>query len=412
MKIACVQPSLAATAGGERQVLTLAIELQKMGCNVELFTTYVDYERCFPALLRQVKVKSLYGKIEHLRTKNLASWLARKRAVWRLALDVGLNYKSLYDMINLGMNISSNFDIVNCHNFPSEWAAFIAKRNMRTKTVWMCNEPPFWYYHKSPYNPLSWPLYELWDKLATRHIDLIVTLDNLNMRRIRNIYRRQAVVIRSGVDVEHFNGNSGDDIRRRYGLTKQDFILLQVGALTHYKRQIDSLRVLESLSKRGHVKLMLIGCGNGRDELEKLAHELNIEKRVVFVDSVEESDLPKYYGACDVLIFPSEQTWGLAAVEAMASSKPVIASMASGVSEIIEHGVTGYVVPPRCPGDIAKYVTMLIDDPSLRKGIGERARKYVRENLSWKRYATGMLKIFRLLLENRHKEKASTISDI
>lgn len=49
-------------------------------------------------------------------------------------------------MLNLGRRIPKGFDVINNHNFPTEWAAFIAKKRLKVPVAWMCNEPPYWFF--------------------------------------------------------------------------------------------------------------------------------------------------------------------------------------------------------------------------------------------------------------------------
>ena len=107
------------------------------------------------------------------------------------------------------------------------------------------------------------------------------------------------------------------------------------------------------------------------------------------------------YAACDAFVFPPQITWGLAVIEAMAASKPVVVSNACGASEIIEDNVNGMIVEHAKPERIAKKVELLINDPRLRRSIGRNASEYVATNLSWKNYAESMENIFKQTISQR-----------
>ena len=84
-------------------------------------------------------------------------------------------------------------------------------------------------------------------------------------------------------------------------------------------------------------------------DLKNLAGSLGITKRVNFVGSISQSELADFYRAADVLIFPSYyESFGLVALEAMASGTPVVASRVGGLPKLIRNGETGYLVPFRC----------------------------------------------------------------
>ena len=78
----------------------------------------------------------------------------------------------------------------------------------------------------------------------------------------------------------------------------------------------------------------------------------------------------------------------------MAASKPVIVSKQVGTSEIIQEGVNGIVIDRAKPEEIAEQVELLMNDPKLRKKLGENAYQYVRDNLSWERYAEKVESVF------------------
>jgi glycosyltransferase involved in cell wall biosynthesis len=95
-----------------------------------------------------------------------------------------------------------------------------------------------------------------------------------------------------------------------------------------------------------------------------------------------------------VFLFPAQITWGLAVIEAMAASKPVIVSNKCGASEIIQSNVNGIVVDHAKPEEITKQVELLMNNADLCKKLGEHAYEYVKSHLSWEKYARTMETIF------------------
>jgi glycosyltransferase involved in cell wall biosynthesis len=82
----------------------------------------------------------------------------------------------------------------------------------------------------------------------------------------------------------------------------------------------------------------------------------------------------------------------------MATGKPVIVSRQVGTSEIIQDKVNGIIIDKATPEEIAKHVEVLLNDPKLSKRLGENAFRYVKENLSWERYAEKVESVFRRTL--------------
>jgi glycosyltransferase involved in cell wall biosynthesis len=406
MKIAMVHTSLWGRGGAERQLLNLAIELQKLGNEVEIFTPQVNEKTCYPQLLEQVKINVLaYNRFVPFKNDSntyfdeAASGRSIRNQVQQIAVHQFYT-SGLPAMVNLGRMIPEGFDIINNHNPPSEWAAFIAKNRLKIPVVWMCNEPPTWFssVHKSVRKKISWPLFEIWDKTSVEYIDKIIVLSHVAGTMVRNAYNKPSMVVRTGIDSEKLQNVSGEEVRKKLGL-ENDFVLLQVANFDP-KRQSDSIKALSYLSKNNsNIKLILDGAGP-REELQKLCRNLGVENKVFFIRSKCDSDLAKVYASCDVFLFPQQITWGLAVVEAMASAKPVIVAKGCGVAEIIQDNANGMLVENGKPEEIAKKVENLIINPSLRERIGKNALNYVKEHLSWEKYAMTMEDVFERVLKS------------
>jgi glycosyltransferase involved in cell wall biosynthesis len=173
-----------------------------------------------------------------------------------------------------------------------------------------------------------------------------------------------------------------------------------VGNLELNKRQADSIRALYYLSKSyNNIKLILDGGGR-REHLVKLSEKSGVRDKVLFLHTNDDEELAKVYAACDVFVFPAQITWGLAVIEAMAAAKPVIVSKKSGASEIVQSGVNGIVVDHAKPEEIAKQIELLMNNPKLRRKLGENGYEYVRNNLSWEKYAKNMESILQQTILN------------
>ena len=408
MKIAILQPSLTWRGGAERQVLNLAIELQKMGHEAEIFTCAVN-DRCYPELLRQLVVNEIKVPIiQGLQSKNLpknpnspSSQVVKKRSiVRRLALSFRNYYYNLTAMVNLGMKIPKGFDVINNQNCPTEWAAFFAKKRLNAPIVWSCNEPPFWFTdpnQRKALGKINLPLYEGLDRIAVDYIDRIVALSAIGGRRIEQAYRKPYEIVHTGVDL--FHNASGREFSARYSL-ENDFLILQVGNIAPDKRQTDSLLALHMVSKKyDNAKLIFVGAGP-IEQLVALSQQLGIQKKVLFLNNCSDAELAQIYAACNVFVFPSQITWGLAVIEAMSASKPVLVSNKSGSSEIIKHGQNGFVLEEPYPKNMALQIENLIANSKLRHRVGENAYEYVKKNLSWEIYARNMALIFEKTLKN------------
>jgi len=296
----------------------------------------------------------------------------------------------------LGLKIPKEFDLINNHNFPTEWAALIAKIRLKVPVVWMCNEPPYWFFspqQRSGLRKINWPLFELLDKTAVSYIDEIMVLSHVSEEYVRKAYNKPSRIVRTGVDVELFHKASGKNLRQKLGL-ENSFVILFVG-VSRYAKRGDMVRALHILSEKFDDVRLILDTSRERDMLTRLSEKLGVKDKVVHLHSTSDVELAEVYAACDVFVYPSSASpWGLVVTEAMAASKPVIVSKQVGTSEIIQEGVNGIVIDRAKPEEIAKQVEALINNPKLRKKLGENAYQYVKANLSWERYAAKVENVF------------------
>jgi N-acetyl-alpha-D-glucosaminyl L-malate synthase BshA len=141
------------------------------------------------------------------------------------------------------------------------------------------------------------------------------------------------------------------------------------------------IQVFAEVRRRLVAKLVMIGDGPEKGGAEQLARELGVQRDVLFLgnqDCMEEL-LP----LADVFLLPSSsESFGLVALEAMSAEVPVVASNAGGLPEVIDHGRTGFLhEPTHVPGLVSSVLKLLTDEP-LRRKMGRRARRTVRERFN------------------------------
>ena len=120
-------------------------------------------------------------------------------------------------------------------------------------------------------------------------------------------------------------------------------------------------------------KLLLIGDGPDRSQAEWLAVQKGIHERVLFLG--KQDQVREKLAISDVMLMPSElETFGLAALEAMACEVVPIATRAGGVPELIEHGITGFLADVGDVETMARYAAEILGDESALRAMGKRAR--------------------------------------
>jgi phosphatidylinositol alpha-1,6-mannosyltransferase len=120
-----------------------------------------------------------------------------------------------------------------------------------------------------------------------------------------------------------------------------------------------------------------------------MAREYRLEGRVHFTGAVPESDLPKYYAACDVFLHPNRidamdcEGFGIVFLEAQAAGKPVIGGRTGGVPETMIEGETGFLVSAEDVAETSAVLQRLVENPELRNRMGQAARRHVANKFSW-----------------------------
>jgi glycosyltransferase involved in cell wall biosynthesis len=143
------------------------------------------------------------------------------------------------------------------------------------------------------------------------------------------------------------------------------------------------------------LKVVIAGDGFERPELLRLAETLGISDRVTFLGWVPNTDLPPYYRAAAVSVIPSlEEGFGIPAAEAMGCQTPVVASDAGGLPEVVEHGVTGLIVPRGDSAALATAIGGLLADPAKRNQMGRAGRERALRLFDWDRTAEQLERIY------------------
>lgn len=196
-------------------------------------------------------------------------------------------------------------------------------------------------------------------------------------------------VIPNFVDSAIFN--PGDKMQARehiehfLGVKLPEVVICHASNFRPLKRVTDAVRAfhhaLQHASPGENACLLMIGDGPERPVAESLAKELGIENKVIFPGQT--TDIVPLLQASDIFLFPSEnESFGLAALEAMACGNPVVAYRVGGIPEVVENGISGFLAPLRDVSRLSELLTSLASDKTLRTTMGEAARLRAATNFS------------------------------
>ena len=144
-----------------------------------------------------------------------------------------------------------------------------------------------------------------------------------------------------------------------------------------------------------NAKFIIVGSGYMKEQLSNIVRSMRLEHKVLFEGFLDEQTLLKLQKCADVSVVPSLfEPFGIVALEAMAAKSPVVASDTGGLSEIIEHDVTGVKVFPNNPDSLAWGITKVLLDDNYRMRIRENAYKKVLEKYDWEKIAQQTKRIY------------------
>ena len=203
-------------------------------------------------------------------------------------------------------------------------------------------------------------------------------------------------IIPNGINVAHFSTNASPIDKFSDGKLN----ILFVGRMEKRK----GLRYLLGAYKRvkqelPNSRLIVVGPGK-HQQYEKLVKKANMQD-VVFTGYVPNEALHTYYQTADVFCAPAtgEESFGIVLLEAMAASKPIVASAIDGYSSVMRHGVQGLMVPPRDEQALASALIQLLGDEPLRREMGARGRLKA-EECSWPNVAKSVFEYYLRLLND------------
>lgn len=297
MKIALIHDYLASYGGSEKTFKVLS----DIFPDAELYTLFYN---------KEIKNRLFFGKIIHTSFLQKFPAFFKKHYQWLLPL-----FPIATETIDL-----RNYDVV-----ISSSHSFVKGIITRPKTthICYCYSPTRYLWDKSRKSALL-HYFRLWDRHASERVDHFIACSKTAQDRIKKYYKRDSIVVYPPAYVETSAGRPAEN---RY----EEFYLI-VSQLRKYKR-IDL--AVEAFNKL-ELELVIIGEGPEKRKLQRMAN-----KNVKFLGFQSEEVVSDYFQKCTALVFPGEDDFGIAPVEAMRHGKPVLAYRKGGATETVLEGKTG-----------------------------------------------------------------------
>lgn len=217
----------------------------------------------------------------------------------------------------------------------------------KTTHICYCYSPTRYLWDKSRKNILL-HYFRVWDRQASERVDQFIACSKTTQRRIEKYYKRESVVIYPPVEMPNTKVQMSNEVQNP-NEQKYEFYLI-VSQLRKYKH-IDL--AIEAFNKLG-LRLVIIGDGPEKKNLQRIAH-----KNIKFLGWLPDEKVAEYYQNCTAFIFPAEDDFGIAPVEAMGYGKPVLAYRKGGATETMIEGKTGEFFDYENPAILADGVRRL-----------------------------------------------------
>lgn len=244
-------------------------------------------------------------------------------------------------------------------------------------------------------------------RFSIKHADAVMPVSAWTGREIRDdgVPASRIFPVLNGIDVSRWDPSAvdGSAIRREFGIEPQDPLIVQVAQLVDWKRQHLVIKALERvLERHPRARLMIVGTEAAAgapytEQLHRQVADAGLEQQVIFTG--QRRDVHEILAAADVFTLPSVgEPFGLVFAEAMAMATPVVSVRSGGIPEVVEDGMAGLLGTADDVGELAGNLLTLIDDPGLRRRMGDYARQRVLEHFSAQRMADDVESVYRFAL--------------
>jgi len=247
----------------------------------------------------------------------------------------------------------------------------------------------------------------LFSRYALDKADEVIVPTNKVMGALKSYgVKRDIVEIPTGIHLAKFEEEIDPDeksaMKKSLDISEKDSVLVTIGRLGKEKNIDELVNLMKPLSKEGRdIKLLIVGDGPVRKELEEHARTLGLEKLVIFTGMVPQDDVHKYYHLGDIFISAStSETQGLTYIEAMASGLPLICRKDECLLDVVEDGYNGYTFENE--REFIDKVELLLDDEDKLKFFKENAVEKA-QKFSVEEFGRQVEELYVRVINNRHR---------
>jgi glycosyltransferase involved in cell wall biosynthesis len=355
--------------GGSAQVVFLTLLGLKKQNFEPVFLTGLSLE----SQMKEKELTATENNIQQLRSEDIkfiqSPFLVRR-------INIIKDLEALFDM----WRIIKKYNPLIVHTHSSK-AGLLGRLAAKLAGVPIIVHSPHGHVFVGYFGPIKTKIFIILERLASRITDKIIALTQREKEdhiRLRIGSEDTFVIIHSGVELNKFKEMpliEGQNLRKNLGLPEDALIIGTSGRLEPVKGPEFLIKAANRIiSQYPNTFFLFVGDGSLRRDLEKKALDLGIEKNIVFLGW--RNDVSKIISIYDIFVLPSlNEGMGRVLVEAMALGKPIVASNAGGIPDLITHGKTGFLVPPKNSKELAKYIQILLENKEKRVKMGLAGKK-------------------------------------
>ncbi len=225
----------------------------------------------------------------------------------------------------------------------------------------------------------NWLLFYPIEKLLSLCTDALITINREDYRRAKTFSAKEVRYVPGiGIDTKKISASRKDClfIRKEFGFSEKDFIVISVGQLSKRKNQEVIIRAMAQI-KDASIKYLLVGLGEKEAEYRELIKTLSLQDRVILAGYRE--DVPELLHMADVFVFPSlQEGLPVALMEAMAAGIPAVCGKIRGNMDLITHGIEGVLAEPEDSKAFAEAIVELKKNPDKAMFYRKNAKKKIR----------------------------------
>jgi glycosyltransferase involved in cell wall biosynthesis len=321
--------------------------------------------------LNKLGIETTIIKMESLRKLNVLSWV-----------------NTIFKLIRLIKR--RNFDLIHSNGSRPTIYGGIAARITKTPLIW----------HVRIADTDKWV-----DKVLARFATKILVVSKAVSLRFK-WNKKKITVVYNGIDLEKFNPLiDGTKIRQEFSLLSSTPLVGIVGRLDNYKGHEYFIKAAKKvIDAIPNTRFLIVGDGENRKKLESLKMKLGLNGHVIFTGNRD--DIAEIMAALDLFVLSSvSEGFGRSAVEAMACGKAVVASNVGGLSEVVEDGVTGKLIPSKNPDSLTMAILSLLEDNEKTRRMGHAGRQRAEKMFSLRENIMKTVRIYEQVISNQEELK-------